>query len=91
MATVFVHHRVADYDKWRPVFDEAVKSDIGRDRVWRGVDAPNVVIVANEFTSRQAAEAAMKNPALAESMGRGGVIQSSVRINIVGEVASATR
>jgi hypothetical protein len=95
MTTVFVHHRVADYNTWRPEFDRAVKADWSKDtrsyRVWRGLDDPNLVIVANTFDSRQAAEAMMNNPVLREAMGRGGVIQSSVRIDFVDEVASGTR
>ena len=78
MTTVFVHHRVADYNPWRPEFDRAVQSDWSKDarsyRVWRGLDDPNLVIVANTFESRQAAEAMMNNPLLREAMGRGGVI-----------------
>jgi len=33
----------------------------------------------------------MNNPVLREAMGRGGVIQSSVRIDFVDEVVSGTR
>ena len=31
MTTVFVHHRVADYNTWRPEFDRAVKADWSKD------------------------------------------------------------
>ena len=95
MTTVFVHHRVANYNTWRPEFDAAVKADWSKDmrtfRVWRGLDDPNLVIVANTFDSRQTAEAMLHNPVLREAMDRGGVIQTSVRIDIVDEVASGTR
>ena len=95
MTTVFVYHRVANYDTWRPEFDRAVAADWSKDarayRVWRGEDDPNLVIVANTFDSRQAAEALMNNATLREAMGRGGVIESSVRIDYVDEVAARTR
>ena len=95
MTTVFVHHRVADYNTWRPEFDRAVTAewtkDIKAHRVWRGQDDPNLVIVANTFDSRQAAEAVMNNATLREAMRRGGVIESSVRIDYVDEVAAGTR
>ena len=95
MTTVFIHHRVADYNAWRPEYDRAIKADWTRDirahRVWRGVDDPNLVIVANTFDSRQAAEALMSNATLREAMARGGVIESSVRIDFVDEVAAGTR
>jgi quinol monooxygenase YgiN len=83
MTSVFIHHRVSDYNAWRPEFDKAVKADwatgIRSYRVWRGTDDPNLLIVVNTFDSRQAAETAMNNPALREAMGRGGVIPSSCR------------
>ena len=95
MTTVFIQHRVADYDAWRPEYDRAVTADwskgIRAHRVWRGQDDPNLVIVASTFDSRQAAEAVMGNATLREAMGRGGVIQSSVRIDYVDEVAAGTR
>ena len=95
MTTVFIHHRVADYNTWRPEFDRAVVAEWAKDirahRVWRGQDDPNLVIVANTFDSRQAAEALMKNATLREAMGRGGVVESSVRIDYVDEVAAGTR
>jgi hypothetical protein len=95
MTTVFVHHRVADYDKWKPEYDRAMKADWTKDirshRVWRGLDDPNLVIVASTFDSRQAAEALMNNATLREAMGQGGVVQSSVQIEYVDEVAAGTR
>ena len=95
MTTVFVHHRVADYNTWRPEFDRTIKADWTKDirshQVWRGLDDPNLVIVASTFDSRHAAEAVFNNAALREAMGRGGVIESSVRIDYVDEVAAGTR
>ncbi|HUQ69580.1 MAG TPA: hypothetical protein VM165_08660 [Planctomycetaceae bacterium] len=94
MTTVFIHHRVADLETWRPEYDRAMMADWSKDmrahRVWRGQD-PNLVIVASTFDSRQAAEAVVNNTTLREAMGRGGVIQSSVRIDYVDEVAAGTR
>ena len=95
MTTVFVHHRVNDYNAWRPEYDRAMKADWSKDirssQVWRGLDDSNLVIVASIFDSRQTADAFMNNPTLREAMGRGGVIQSSVRIDYVDEVAGLTR
>jgi hypothetical protein len=91
MTTVFVHHRVNDYNAWRPEYDRVIKADWVEDvrasHVWRGLDDPNLVIVATTFGSREVAERMVNNPKLAEAMGRGGVIQSSVRIDYVDEVA----
>ena len=93
MTTLLVTHRVADYNAWRPEFDKAVRADWAKDvrsyRVWRGEDDPNLVIVANTFESRQAAEAMAKNPKLREAMGHAGVDASSVHFEYLNEVASA--
>ena len=95
MTTVFVHHRVADYNSWKPEYDRAMTADWSNDirthRVWRGQDDPTLVIVESTFDSRKAAEALVNNAALREAMGRGGVIESSVRIDYVDEVAAGTR
>ena len=95
MTTVFIHHRVSDYNAWRPEFDRAIKAewtkDIRSHQVWRGLDDPNLVIVANVFDSREAAESVMNNATLREAMARGGVIESSVQIDYVDEVAAGTR
>ena len=95
MTTMLINHRVADYDAWRPEFDRAMKTELAASirsyRVWRGQDDPGLVVVANTFDSREAAEAMVNNAALREAMGRGGVIASSVRIEYLDEVASGTR
>ena len=95
MTTVHVNHRVADYDAWRPEFDRAMEaewsSDIRSYQVWRGQDDPSLVFVTNTFDSREAAEAFANSSALREAMGRGGVIESSVQIDYLDEVASGTR
>ena len=95
MTTVFVHHRVADYNTWRPEYDRVMAADWSKDiqahRVWRGLDDPNLVIVATTFDSRQAAESVFNNATLREAMRRGGVIDSSVKIDYVDEVAAGTR
>ena len=87
-------HRVADYNTWRPEFDRAVTAEWGKGirsyRVWRGADDPNLIIVANDFDSRAAAEAIVNNPALREAMARGGVVAASVKIDYLNEVASGT-
>ena len=44
MTTVFVHHRVADYNTWRPEYDRVMTADWSKDirahQVWRGQDDP---------------------------------------------------
>jgi hypothetical protein len=95
MTTVFVNHRVADYKTWRPEYDRVMKEEWSKDirshQVWRGLDDPNFLIVATTYDSREAAERLMNNPSLGAAMERGGVIQSSVRIDYVDEIAGGKR
>ena len=85
MTQVFICHRVANYDTWRSVFDEAV-GELPH-RVWRGRDDPNLVIVWEEWDSREAAEKSFGDETTAQIMARAGVDPSSVRIEYVDEVA----
>jgi hypothetical protein len=92
MTTVLVHHRVADDNAWKPEFDRAIKADwskgIRSHRVWRGQDDGNIVVVETTVDSRQAADAMLNDSALREAMRRqGGVVESSVRIDFLDEVA----
>lgn len=82
MTTAFVYHRVADYDSWRRVFDEVVRSP---HRVWRGQDDRSLVIVCETYDSREAAEAAFGDETT-RAMARAGVDASSLRIEYVDEV-----
>jgi quinol monooxygenase YgiN len=95
MTTMLVNHRVADYDAWRPEFDRAMEAEwtsgIRSYQVWRGLDDPGHVIVAQTFDSREAAEALANSPTLREAMGRAGVIESSVQIDYLDDVGSGTR
>ncbi len=54
MASVFVRHRVADYAKWKPIFDEheGVRRQYGFSghSLHRDPDDPNVIIVALRVT-----------------------------------------
>lgn len=72
MATIVVKHKVADYNKWKPVFDQHEKAR--REYGWtthslhRDVENPNIVVVigrvkdinkAKEFTRSDSTETAM--------------------------------
>jgi quinol monooxygenase YgiN len=75
--TIVVHHRVADYDAWKPVFDEheAVRRSHGEieHRVYRDLRDPNRVIVHNDFPSEAAGRGFIEDPSLKEAMARAGV------------------
>ena len=72
-----VAHRVADFDTWKPVFDEHGTSRkahgaVGH-RVLRRSDDPNTVTVLTEFRDRAQAEAFLADASLRAAMGRAGV------------------
>jgi quinol monooxygenase YgiN len=75
--TVAVHHRVRDYEAWKPVFDdhEAVRREHGAlgHRVFRSLADPLAIVIHNDFPSAEAAAAFGDDPSLPEAMARGGV------------------
>jgi heme-degrading monooxygenase HmoA len=74
---LLVHHRVRDYDAWKPVFDEhqSVREAHGAIRHWlyRSTDDPNDVVVSTEFRSAADARSFVEDPSLKEAMDRAGV------------------
>jgi quinol monooxygenase YgiN len=91
MTTVIVHHQVADFDAWKPVYDEhgAIRRQHGclRADVYRSASAPNDVTIVSEFPSADAAQAFASDPSLKEAMGRAGV-QGAPDIHILDQVES---
>jgi quinol monooxygenase YgiN len=77
MATMIVKHQVADFARWKKVFDE-MKAErlkhgwIGHD-VLRSANNPNEVVIINRMKSIDQAKAYGQSPALREAMQRGGV------------------
>ena len=92
MTTVLISHRVADYDAWKIVYDEVyagpLASAVLTHRIWRGQDDPNLVVIEETYESREAAEATLTNPALADAVAGAGVDLSSLRIDYLDEVAT---
>jgi quinol monooxygenase YgiN len=77
MATIFVLHRVADYDAWHQVYESVAPMQqaggVIEEHVYRATDDPNNVLVFHRFGSMQEAEAFANSPALREAMQRAGV------------------
>jgi hypothetical protein len=76
MAKLFLHHPVADFDKWRPVYDgDLARRDaagLTNVHVLRDADDPTSVwLVADGDAS--AVEEMLRDPALAETMRAAGV------------------
>lgn len=77
MTIVIVQHQCADFDVWKPIFDEhgSTRKAHGckAERVYQAADDPNTVAVIMEWPSPEAAAGFMSDPSLAEAMQRGGV------------------
>jgi hypothetical protein len=92
MVTVLIHHRVADYDTWRPVYDRVLGEPPAErtrsHRVLRGLDDPNLVVVIEGYDSREDAEWAINHPDLPALPAEAGVEMDSVRIDYLEQVGA---
>jgi hypothetical protein len=79
-----VHHKVADYDAWRQVYDSV--RDVQRgggvkyEHVLRDADDPSMVVVVHHFADRASAEAFFAQDELKGAMRQAGVDLGSLRI-----------
>lgn len=78
MIVMAIQHRVRDYDEWKQVFDEFPPIRFGAlfQRVNRGTDDPDNLIVVTGWRSVEDAEAFKANAELADAMKRAGVISA---------------
>lgn len=72
MATLFVRHTVADYAKWRQIYDgfAPTKKALGvqADVVYQAAGDPNDITVTHEFATLEAAQAFAGSPELRAAM-----------------------
>jgi len=77
MVKVIVQHKVADYDRWLPVFEEheAIRRQHGATghTITRVASDPNTIVIVNDFATLEGALAFAQDPSLPEAMARGGV------------------
>ncbi len=78
MAKLFVHHKVADYKKWREVFDSmtSLRTSFGMtgQEVLQATGDPNEIVVITEWHSADEARAYSASPDLKQGMQKAGVI-----------------
>jgi len=93
MTTVLILCRVADYDAFRPGYDDSVDmfDQVLTSQVLRGQDDPNLVAIIETFESREIAEALLNDPAVEEAMINDGVDLSSVRVEYLDDVGVGGR
>jgi len=77
MATIFIRHPVADYDTWRPFYDDDVarRDAIGLREVgvFRDASDPNSVLVVWDTDNVSGFEAMLADEALKAAMEEAGV------------------
>ncbi len=78
MTKLYVHHKVANYEAWRKVFDEATMTrtrygSTGQE-VFRAPSDPNDITILTTWHSAEGARAYGQSPELRDAMQRGGVI-----------------
>jgi quinol monooxygenase YgiN len=91
MRTVtLVHHRVADYDAWKQVYDGVREMQraggVRQYAVLRPEDDPAMVVVVHTFDSPEAAKAFFGDPELKGAMESAGVDMSSFQLTFLQEV-----
>jgi hypothetical protein len=79
MVYLNVRHTVADYGKWRQIFDEddarrRAAGASGVKQVYRDMDAPNIVTMIMEWDTAENASKFAHDPALGAVMQKAGVV-----------------
>jgi heme-degrading monooxygenase HmoA len=79
MVLFTVRVKVADYAKWKAVFDESqsirrAAGSTGVNHIYRDVDDPNTLTIMMEWDTADKARAFMNDPALRERQQRAGAL-----------------
>lgn len=91
MRTVtIVRHRVADFDRWKAVYDSVAdlqrSGGVREHAVLRDAGDPSLVTVVHTFDDRDAAQAFFAREELREALGAAGVDMSTFRLETSDEV-----
>ena len=78
MATMFIRHEVADYAKWKQIYDDFKPTQqrlgVTGDAVYRAADNPNDVTVTHEFVTIEAAQKFAASDDLHSAMDSAGLV-----------------
>ena len=77
---VIVHHKVANYAKWRPFFDadkaNQLAAGLTNPRVYRSPKNPNDLTIIFDMADMTKARAFAKSPKMKDTMAKAGVLGS---------------
>lgn len=77
MAMMIIHHRVQDYEAWRPVYDAhepaRLAAGLTNGRVFRSTDEPDDIVILFDMANRGKAEALLSTEDMKTTMQRAGV------------------
>jgi len=77
MAMMIIHHRVQDYEAWRPAYDahEPARTSAGlsNGQVFRAAEDPNDLVILFDMADRRKAETFAASEDLKTAMQRAGV------------------
>jgi len=77
MATMFVRHKVGNYENWKRAYDEFApvrkKRGVTRATVHHDPDDPNTIIVTHQFTDMKAVSEFVNSEELKSAMEKAGV------------------
>jgi hypothetical protein len=93
MTTLILTCRVADYETWRPLYDDAVahSPEIRSWRVWHGQDDRNFVVIEETYDSREHAEELLNRPETQQEIASHGVDMSSMQVWFLDEDGAGSR
>ena len=78
MVYLLIQHKVEDYNKWKPFFDEHGKARKAHGSkgatLYRDSNDPNNIAIITEWENKEAALGMAQSPDLAETMHHAGVI-----------------
>ena len=78
MTYMFVRHKVADFEKWKEVFDShseaQLESGLKVEKILRNMEDPNEVFLLLEVTDMEKAKAFISSPDVPEAVEKSGMI-----------------
>jgi heme-degrading monooxygenase HmoA len=93
MTSIYIRHEVADYDAWKPHFDDhaSVREEHGAQgyHLFRGVENPDEVSIVFEWDGIESARQFFASSDVREAMREAGVV-GDPEISYLDEVESST-